>query len=139
MVGKTLTGCLLLLTIVALNQAKVYTRCALTQELINRRFPRSFIGHWVCLVESESGKNTSKIYNKANGSVNLGLFQINNKEWCEYGRQGGNCHVKCEDLLDEDLTDDTACAKQIFSEKGFQSWDGWKRACYGRKLTIPKC
>ncbi|KAJ8942196.1 hypothetical protein NQ314_010136 [Rhamnusium bicolor] len=57
-------------------QAKVYTRCGLTRELVNKGFSRTLVGNWVCLIESESGKDTAKIVNKANGSKGLGLFQV---------------------------------------------------------------
>ena len=124
-------------TFCLVTEGKIFTRCGLTEELITRNFPRSFIGHWVCLIESESGKDTEKILEKGNGSKNLGLFQINSKGWCEFGKTGGKCAMKCEDLLNENLVDDSACAKKVQSEMGFQAWDGWLRNCKGRTLPIP--
>ncbi|KAK5649123.1 hypothetical protein RI129_004015 [Pyrocoelia pectoralis] len=91
--------CLLFLLLSAfclLTEGKIFTKCGLVEELNLRNFPRSFIGQWVCMIESESGKDTSKVYEKANGSKNLGLFQINDRGWCEYGKAGGKCAMKCE-------------------------------------------
>ncbi|XP_018325079.1 lysozyme-like [Agrilus planipennis] len=118
---------------------KVYTKCGLALELSRRSFPRSFIGNWVCMIESESSKDTSKVTTKANGSKNLGIFQINSKEWCRYNQKGGKCNMKCEDLINENLEDDSSCAKKVFNEYGFQNWDGWKRSCKGRTLPLPNC
>ncbi|KAL3288187.1 hypothetical protein HHI36_002637 [Cryptolaemus montrouzieri] len=114
---------------------KVYTRCGLVKELLNMDFSRSFIGNWVCLIESESGKNTSSIKYKANRSQGLGIFQIRSKDWCTFHRKGGICNVRCEDMLDENITDDATCAQKF----GFRAWDGWKRNCKGRKLPLPLC
>ncbi|KAJ8925448.1 hypothetical protein NQ315_009281 [Exocentrus adspersus] len=119
--------------------AKVYTRCGLTRELLNKGFSRSLVGNWVCLIESESGKDTSKVVNKANGSKGLGLFQISSKEWCKFGSAGGKCNIKCEDLINEDITDDSICARKVEKEWGFRAWEGWMRSCYRRILPLPNC
>ncbi|XP_076268102.1 lysozyme-like isoform X2 [Rhynchophorus ferrugineus] len=120
-------------------ESKVFTKCGLTKELLNNGFERTYVGHWVCLVESESAKNTSKVTDKADRSKSLGLFQINSKEWCKFSTAGGKCSMKCEDLLDEDIRDDSVCAKKIQRALGFRAWDGWFRSCYRRNLSIPPC
>lgn len=118
---------------------KVFTKCGLTKELLNNGFDRSYIGNWVCLIESESAKNTSKVTVKANGSTSYGLFQINSKEWCKPGTAGGKCRAKCEDFIDDDIRDDSVCAKLIQAELGFRNWEGWNRSCYRRNLPFPPC
>ncbi|KAK4884112.1 hypothetical protein RN001_000383 [Aquatica leii] len=117
-------------------QAKVYTRCGLSEELVKLRFPRSFIGNWVCLIESESGKDTGKVTERADGTKSLGLFQVNDKQWCTYGKPGGKCGMSCDDLINENITDDAVCAEKVQTERGFQDWDGWKRNCKGRVCLI---
>ncbi|XP_074042535.1 lysozyme [Leptinotarsa decemlineata] len=126
--------CVFLLGITGLDeiQAKIFTKCGLAQELVRCGFDKTYVGNWVCLIESESGKDTSKQVVKANGGKALGLFQINSKEWCQFGRPGGKCNMKCEDFLDEDIANDSVCAKKIQSELGFRYWEGWTRSCYGR-------
>ncbi|CAH1101237.1 unnamed protein product [Psylliodes chrysocephalus] len=130
---KVLVFCFVILASALVNiDGKVYTKCGLTQELLRIGFSRSLVGNWVCLIESESGRNTAKQTQKANGGTALGLFQINSKEWCKYGSPGGKCNMKCEDLTNEDIRDDSSCAQKILSQLGFNGWDGWKRSCYGR-------
>ncbi|CAH0550792.1 unnamed protein product [Brassicogethes aeneus] len=133
--------CFLLLSVVLLKNAegRNLTRCGLTNELMNLGFDRTLLGNWVCLVESESGKKTDKMKKKANGSYALGLFQINSKEWCTFDKKGGKCDMKCEDLTNDDISDDSRCAQKAFQEMGFRGWEGWMRSCYGRKLPIPNC
>ncbi|XP_022920925.1 lysozyme isoform X2 [Onthophagus taurus] len=115
--------------------SKQYTRCGLVNELNRKKFNRSFIGNWVCMIESESAKDTSKVTKKANGSTNYGIFQINDREWCKQGKAGGKCNIKCEDLLDDDINDDANCAKKIQEEIGFKNWDGWVRSCYQKNIS----
>ncbi|XP_066154693.1 lysozyme-like [Euwallacea fornicatus] len=119
--------------------AKVFTKCGLTKELLNNGFERSYVGNWVCLIESESGKNTAKVTEKADWTKSLGLFQINDKEWCKWGSIGGKCQIKCETLIDENIQDDSICAKKVQRDLGFRAWEGWMRSCYGRKLPFPPC
>lgn len=46
---------------------------------------------------SESSGNTRAL-NKANadGSIDHGLFQINDRYWCEHGKKGKECNVNCK-------------------------------------------
>ncbi|KAG5881022.1 hypothetical protein JTB14_018044 [Gonioctena quinquepunctata] len=105
----------LLGTVTEKAHAKVFTKCGLAQELVSCGFEKTFVGNWV-----------------SNGGKALGLFQINSKEWCQFGRPGGKCNMKCEDFLDDDIAKDSVCAKKIQSELGFRYWEGWTRSCYGR-------
>ncbi|XP_060659660.1 lysozyme isoform X2 [Drosophila nasuta] len=60
-------------------QSKLLTRCQLAKELLRHDFPRSYLSNWVCLVESESGRSTSKSMQLPNQSVSYGLFQPINR------------------------------------------------------------
>ncbi|XP_030368954.1 lysozyme [Scaptodrosophila lebanonensis] len=121
-------------------QAKLLTRCQLAKELLRHDFPRSYLSNWVCLVESESGRSTSKSMQLPNQSVSYGLFQINSKNWCRKGRRGGICNIKCEDFLNDEISDDSRCAMQIFNRHGFQAWPGWMSKCRGRTLPdVSRC
>ena len=62
------------------------------------------------------------------------------------------CQKKCSDFLDENLSDDLACFKEVFSElidysrpylgiKGFTPWTAWVDYCEckaGKKLICPQ-
>ncbi|KAH8258247.1 hypothetical protein KR038_008501 [Drosophila bunnanda] len=116
-------------------ESKLLTRCQLAKELLRHDFPRSYLSNWVCLVEAESGRSTSKSMQLPNQSVSYGLFQINSKNWCRKGRRGGICNIKCEEFLNDEISDDSRCAMQIFNRHGFQAWPGWMSKCRGR--TVP--
>ncbi|KAH8280480.1 hypothetical protein KR018_007940 [Drosophila ironensis] len=121
-------------------EAKLLTRCQLAKELLRHDFPRSYLSNWVCLVESESGRSTSKSMQLPNQSVSYGLFQINSKNWCRKGRRGGICNIKCEEFLNDEISDDSRCAMQIFNRHGFQAWPGWMSKCRGRTLPdVSRC
>ncbi|CAG9829224.1 unnamed protein product [Diabrotica balteata] len=142
MILVVLLGCFLVNNFVCQVDAKVYTKCGLAQDLVKIGFDRSMVGNWVCMIESESGRDTSKQKAKANGGKALGLFQINSKDWCTFGKAGGKCNAKCEDFLDDEITKDATCAKKIQAELGFRYWDGWTQSCYGRSYPstiVPLC
>ncbi|CAH0550793.1 unnamed protein product [Brassicogethes aeneus] len=135
--AKVIYGIFFLLFLLFKNtESRNYTRCGLAKELTSLGFHRTFIGNWVCLVESSSGKKTDKLSRKSDGSIELGLFQINSKVWCTFKKKGGKCNMKCEDLLNEDITDDSKCVQKVHQEKGFRGWPGWKRSCYMRYLPL---
>ncbi|NP_001093293.1 lysozyme-like protein 1 precursor [Bombyx mori] len=120
--------------------AKVFTRCQLSRELLRYNFPRALIPTWVCLIEHMISRTTEKITNHNNSYSSYGLFQINNKDWCKKGRKGGNCNMKCEDLLNEDLADDVRCAKRVYDRIGFKAWPSSYSYCKQKNLPdISRC
>ncbi|KAH8266919.1 hypothetical protein KR026_010607 [Drosophila bipectinata] len=129
--------------------AKRYLRCELARKLLEQHgFERTLLSNWICLLEHESELDTSRTTTNPNGSRNYGLFQINSR-FCQEGRKGGTCNVKCEgkrtgilliiihicyvnffsDLLDDNLREAAACAKRIQTSDGFRHWNGWQRYC----------
>lgn len=115
-------------------------RCEITRELLkNKSFDRSFVSNWVCLIEQESGRNTSALTVKSPRRQYYGLFQIG-KEWCKEGSKGGKCNIACEALRDENIMDDSVCALQVFEQEGFKYWTKWAARCKGQSLPdIEKC
>nr|AAN87265.1 lysozyme [Agrius convolvuli] len=123
------------------SEAKHFSRCGLVQELRRQGFPESLMRDWVCLVENESSRYTDKVgrVNK-NGSRDYGLFQINDKYWCSDGSSPGkDCNVKCSDLLTDDITKASTCAKKIYKRHKFQAWYGWINHCQGSLPDISSC
>ncbi|XP_026462496.1 lysozyme-like [Ctenocephalides felis] len=141
MKGSFVVFSFLCIVIFTVSEAKVFTRCELSKELNKLNFPRSFLSNWVCLVESESERTTSKMTGPLpNGSYSYGIFQINSKKWCARGRKGGICNKRCEDFLNDDISDDSQCARKVFNELGFQGWQGWQKKCRGKPLPdISRC
>lgn len=64
----------------------------------------------------------------------LTVFQINNKRWCRDAFRGGDCNVKCEDLLKDDLKASIACAKIRMEAVGFKDWPTFESKCKPNKL-----
>lgn len=61
---------------------------------VNFLLYKLFVG--VCLVESESSRNTAAIGRlNADGSTDYGLFQINSRYWCGIGYRAGGCSMDC--------------------------------------------
>merc|ERR1712179_818993 len=114
-------------------QAKVYDRCELARELLNvHGFVRRGLGDWICLVESESTYNTAATHDNGNGSRDYGLFQINDRYWCDANvGVAADCHIACKNLIDSDITDDITCVRHIFDIHGFEAWWGWLDHCQG--------
>ncbi|CAK1540730.1 unnamed protein product [Leptosia nina] len=133
----------LLLAAVAIfdTEAKTFTRCDLVRELRNQGFPEDDLRNWVCLVESESSRSTSAVSKKnKNGSRDYGLFQINDKYWCSTKKNPGkDCNVLCSQLITDDITKASTCAKKIFKRHGFDAWYGWKSHCQGTLPDIKSC
>ncbi|XP_026484424.1 lysozyme-like [Vanessa tameamea] len=138
---KCLLALFAIAVIVLQCEGKKFTRCELVHQLRDHGFPEGKLRDWVCLVENESSRTTSKIgkVNK-NGSRDYGLFQINDKYWCSNtSTPGKDCNVTCSDLLVDDITKAATCAKKIFKRHGFNAWYGWKNHCQGSLPDISSC
>ncbi|XP_050668783.1 lysozyme-like [Leptidea sinapis] len=122
-------------------EAVTFTKCQLVHELRNHGFPENKLRDWVCLIQNESGGTTSKVgrVNK-NGSRDYGLFQINDKYWCSNtSTPGKDCNVTCAQVLTDDISKASACAKKIYKRHGFNAWYGWRNHCQGSLPDISSC
>lgn len=106
---------------------------------IQKNFKISNTG--ICLVKYESSFRTHvKGPMNEDGSYDWGLFQINDRYWCQVGRAGKSCNIDCKDLLKDNISQAAACAKQIFRAHGFYAWNAWKDYCNGKTLpSISEC
>ncbi|KAL4715314.1 hypothetical protein ACJJTC_004766 [Scirpophaga incertulas] len=117
-------------------EAKNFTKCELVEALREQWFPEEDMRDWVCLVEFESSMRTDVIGPpNSNGSRDHGLFQINDRYWCnDSDIPGKDCNVTCAELRTEDITVASVCAEKIFQRHGFTAWHGWTRHCDGQPL-----
>ncbi|OAL68001.1 lysozyme [Trichophyton violaceum] len=121
-------------------EAKTFNRCELAKELKKQGFAKENLPDWVCLVEAESSRRSHKIgkVNK-NGSQDFGLFQINDRYWCQRGSAGKDCNVSCEDLLTDDISVASRCAQKVYKRHKFDAWYGWKNKCQGSLPDLSSC
>lgn len=118
--------------------AKKFTRCGLVAEL--KKHGVTDLRNWVCMAESESGLNSNAVGRpNSDKSRDYGIFQINNRYWCKNGRRGGDCNIKCEDLTNNNISDDIQCAKKIHRRHGFRAWYGWRNKCQSHLPDLSKC
>ncbi|XP_026750267.2 lysozyme-like [Galleria mellonella] len=122
--------------------AKTFTRCGLVQALRSQGFDEAKMRDWVCLVENESGRRTDIVGKpNKNGSRDYGLFQINDKYWCNNTtKPGKGCNITCSQLLTDDITVASKCAKKIYKRHHFMAWYGWRNHCQNKPLPdISNC
>ncbi|XP_038657284.1 lysozyme C-2-like [Scyliorhinus canicula] len=115
---------------------RVYEKCELARIFqgsgLNDHYKS--VGHWVCLAETESGFNTG-----AKAGNLYGIFQIYGGDWCDDGTSQFSknlCGISCNNLLDNDITDDIRCAIIVSqAHVGMEAWRGWLRNCGSRDVS----
>ncbi|XP_062534050.1 lysozyme c-1-like [Armigeres subalbatus] len=128
-----------------LTQAKVYGFCELAKLLHNKHgIAKSELPNWLCLVRWESSYDTTvKHLNAYDGSTDWGLFQINDRYWCDpaNGKASSNsCRVKCSKFLGANQDEAVKCVRKIYKVHGFSAWTGWKNHCRGKRLAdVKRC
>uniref|UniRef100_A0A240PP26 Glycosyl hydrolases family 22 (GH22) domain-containing protein n=1 Tax=Anopheles atroparvus TaxID=41427 RepID=A0A240PP26_ANOAO len=118
----------------AVVDGKTFTKCELAKLLSENGISKASIPDWICLVQNESAFSTSATNKNKNGSTDYGLFQINNKFWCDSSYGTNDCKIACSSLINDDITDDIKCAKLVHKRHGFNGWYGWKNHCNGKTL-----
>ncbi|XP_037915727.1 lysozyme-like [Hermetia illucens] len=120
---------------IAFASGRRFERCELARILHNRYgFPRNQLADWICLVEWESSFRTDAVGPpNGDGSRDWGLFQINDRYWCQsanYGNSHNICGVSCERLLSDDITTAVNCVRKIYAAHGFSGWNAWTQHCH---------
>ncbi|XP_067627397.1 lysozyme 1-like [Eurosta solidaginis] len=139
---KVLVCFIMALALAAPAFGKTFTRCSLAMEMYNMGVPKDELARWTCIADNESSYRTDVVgpTNK-NGSKDYGIFQINNKFWCQAadGSTSSNgCDVNCSALLTDDITDSVNCARNIQNKQGWTAWSTWK-FCNGALPSIDSC
>ncbi|XP_065291904.1 uncharacterized protein [Dermacentor albipictus] len=120
--------------------ARVYDRCELALELHDRfKFPKRDLDKWLCLAYWESRFDTRAYHKgKYDGSGDHGIFQINDKHWCQphQGHSENVCRMPCYLLRDDNLYDDIECVNKIFRRHGFHAWMMFSHKCSGNTLEF---
>lgn len=81
---------------------------------------RLAIGFALHSMQYASNLNTS-----ARGAHDYGLFQITDGFWCSADSHshsyGKRCKLDCDKWLDNDISDDLACAQKLVAQHGFRA------------------
>lgn len=141
---KAFIALILLFACILTVHCKVYSKCELARALSKNGIPRRELPDWVCLVQAESNFNTKATNTNTNKTKDWGIFQINDKYWCKPSDDRfsyNECKLNCEqDLLTDDITKATTCAKKIKGRQGFKAWYGWQNKCQGKPLpSVKEC
>ncbi|XP_067124823.1 lysozyme C-like [Centruroides vittatus] len=129
---------ILLISILTFVESKIYDSCELAKELVHKHdFAKQDVANWICLVKHESEFNTTAKGgpNGYDNSYDHGLFQINDHYWCAPPEEINECNMRCDDLRNDDITDDVKCVRKIFDIHGFSAWTAWKNHCNGTDLS----
>jgi len=89
--------------------SRKFESCALAKELVgHQNLPKAEAKHHLCISQKRAELET----NTKNSNE---YYQISSRWWCgAEGLPAGGCNIQCSDLLNEDITDDVKCAKQIY-------------------------
>ncbi|KAK7788628.1 hypothetical protein R5R35_013049 [Gryllus longicercus] len=113
-----------------------WSKCQVAAQLLRNGFQRKDLPTWVCIAMGESSGNTRAINrHNTDGSVDYGLFQINNRYWCSEKGRGKGCNISCKSLLDDNIADDSKCARHIAAKQGLDAWVAYKQKCKGKNLS----
>lgn len=123
------------LFLISLTHAKIYDRCEFAKLLKNADITGDNLNKWVCIGQ-QAGFNTEKTNLNANGIGSYGVFQISDEYWCAKDKGSVKmCGISCSKLIDENISDDIACALTIYNEHkqrtgdGFSAWLPWIPDC----------
>lgn len=113
------------------NENKILEVCNVAKQLENDTIIHSEqINIWLCIIESTSKFSTDFISDEYHdGSREHGLFGISDNYWCSRNGPGMACNITCDQLHDDDLSDDIACAQKIKEAGGFSAWPGYNQRC----------
>ncbi|KAL9699523.1 hypothetical protein quinque_002964 [Culex quinquefasciatus] len=133
-----------ILVVSSVSEAKKFDKCSLAKALQDNGFSKDSLPNWVCLIQNESAMDTTKKNNNRNGSTDWGLFQINDRYWCDpqdkSKKTSNECKLKCSALLSDNISSAATCAKKIWKRHGYRAWYGWINRCEGKTLpSLTSC
>ena len=86
-------------------------------DVFRQEFAAEFVDDWVCIARWESHYNTSAIGTlNWDGSKDLGLFQVSEKWWCEWGSKGKGCRMDCNGRMFKRITYFIKTSRAFFSQ-----------------------
>ncbi|KAH8303672.1 hypothetical protein KR018_010854 [Drosophila ironensis] len=120
---------------------RIMDRCTLAREMYILGVPKDQLARWTCLAQHESDYNTAMVGNNADGSNNYGIFQINDRTWCQptNGKFSENiCKLSCNELMTDNVQKSVWCAQTILKAQSWPYWPSW-HFCNGILPPIDDC
>ncbi|XP_067627391.1 lysozyme 2-like [Eurosta solidaginis] len=138
---KVLAITILALALATTAFGRILTRCSLAREMLDLGVPKDQLARWTCIALRESAYNTTLIYTNTNGSKDYGIFQINDRWWCQPSDgsfSDNECKIDCVDFLVDDIAPSVTCSQQILRQQGWTAWHTLK-FCNGTLPSIDDC
>lgn len=88
----------------------------------------------MCVARLRSNFDSSTV---SHSSTYVGMFRVDERWWCGKNEIGGNCKVKCQDLVD-DINLDAKCGRLILKMSGLGAWFA-NQACANIDENIDNC
>lgn len=117
---------ILLLSTISLTHGKVFTNCELVKEL-SKYVPKDEVYFHLCVTARNTSRQTDGFY---------GIYMINT---CGAEKKGSACSLSCDKFIDENITDDIGCAKEIFKLYSPNKAAIIKRKCEAEKKIVEDC
>lgn len=117
---------ILLLSTISLTHGKVFTNCELVKELL-KHVPKDEVYFHLCVTARNTSRQIDGFY---------GIYMINT---CGAEKKGSACSISCDKFLDENITDDIGCAKEIFKSYRQNKAAIIKRKCEAEKKIVEDC
>jgi C-type lysozyme/alpha-lactalbumin family len=119
---------LLVLTVISFGNAKMYTQCEFVLELWNKHNVASEdLYKHLCVTHSRTMLNTR--FQTNSKDVWYGIYSLCEPYWCNKAQKGGGCNLHCSNLINDDISDDVACAKLVMSNEGLKAWGKNVQSC----------
>lgn len=127
---------------------KYMSRCEFVREFIkfNPQISHHELNQWTCIAQYQTNFNSSVINFDAEGTGYYGIFQISDRYWCSKSSYiQRQCNIQCNQLQDQQLTNDFECLQQIYGQhllisgNGFSAWPVHNLHCLGHYDLVKDC
>lgn len=134
MVNSLITLAILSLLIFS-GTAKIYkNQCELARELVDQhKIDKDESSKWTCIADKLNSDLNTNSTGKDKDS--FGIFAIRKQYWCsDTSIEDSRCGITCDKLLDDDITDDLSCVRDVINgekmySREFEAWPVYTEFC----------
>lgn len=118
----TLIKLFALILLVEVSNCRQITKCEFIRTLVKQ----NVVNVYEHLCASFGDKEVLETSQNTYEGRGFGIYSIH-RNWCDFGEK--NCGIPCSQLTDDNIYDDVACAKVIFTKEGPSAWRLPKTEC----------